>query len=311
MEQAHLGGSGGRPKHSRQAWPQQLPRALAAGVICLLSGCARTATAASSADPLDQPDLAPVEAKASPSHNPVELVRDGRAVAVVYVAPAVTTYQRGHALETLLKELTEVIELSTGAKLPVVEEMPEPRRPAIIIGDCEASRAAGIGADALPYEGFVVKTAPNRVFLVGSTRELEYAKEMARHEARWPPWIANEGDAWAVADFLERFVRVRWYWPAEALGRSLVEAKSLSVPPVHYSDAPAFRLRDFGVYGALRSISSKDFRVRRWFDKESLPLPVPDGVEVLTPPWTQLREGSSWPYQIQVHSLPISEDRPL
>jgi len=239
--------------------------------------------------PLRQRDLSPVKTLSTTQHPPVSLVTDGRAEAVIYVAPSVGTHQRRRAFEVLLRELIEVIELSTGAKLPVVEEMPRPERPAIIIGDCAASREAGIDAAALLYEGFVVKTAPNRVFLVGSTRELEYAKEMAHHQARWPGPIANEGDAWAVADFLERFVGVRWYWPTDALGRSIVKADSLTVPPVHYGDSPVFRFRDFGLWGALRTIPSRDFRVGRWFDKHSPPLPVPEGVESLTPPYAQLR----------------------
>jgi hypothetical protein len=266
---------------------------------------------AGAADPLNQPDLAPVEAKAPPAHAPVELVRDGRAAAVVYVAPPVSAFQRKRAFETLLKELVEVVRLSTGATLPVVDEMPAPGQPAIVIGDCDASRAAGIEARTLPYEGFVVKTAANRVFLVGSTRKLEYETEMAHHGKVWPSAVANEGDAWAVADFLERFVGVRWYWPAEALGRSLVETPSLAVPPVHYHDAPVFRFRDFGLFKRVRTIASKDFYVGRWFDRQKPALPVPAGVEVLTPPWAQLREGCSWPYQISVHSLPVSEERPL
>ncbi|MFN0052288.1 MAG: DUF4838 domain-containing protein [Planctomycetales bacterium] len=255
-----------------------------------------------------------MKALSTPQHPAVRLVTDRRAEAVVYVAPSVGPHQRSRAFEVLLKELIEVIELSTGAKLPVVEEMPGPERPTIVIGDCAASQEAGVDAAALLYEEFVVKTAPNRVFLVGSTRELQYAKEMAQHQVRWPGPIANEGDAWAVADFLERFVGVRWYWPTEALGRSIVKADSLTVPPVHYGDAPVFRFRDFGLWGALRTIPSspsKDFRVGRWFDKHSPLLPVPEGVESLTPPYAQLREGISWPFQISVHTLPVSEELPL
>lgn len=280
-------------------------------LVLLVSFAAGTVRKVLADDPLRQRDLIPVKALSTPQHPAVRLVTDGRAEAVIHVAPSVGPHLRSRAFEVLLNELIEVIELSTGAKLPVVGEMPGPERPAIVIGDCAASREAGIDAAALVYEEFVVKTAPNRVFLVGSTRELQYAKEMAHHQARWPGPIANEGDAWAVADFLERFVGVRWYWPTEALGRSIEKADSLTVPPVHYGDAPVFRFRDFGLWGALRTIPSRDFRVGRWFDKHSPLLPVPEGVESLTPPYAQLREGISWPFQISVHTLPVSEELPL
>jgi len=81
--------------------------------------------------------------------------------------------------------------------------------------------SAGINAAQLPAEGFVVRTAPNQVYLVGSTQGGD-----------------NSGTAWAVADFLERFVGVRWYWPAQYGGRSVPRRASLAVPPVHYRDQP-------------------------------------------------------------------------
>ena len=279
--------------------------------LCLLVACVAISGMTLADEPLRQRDLSPVKVLSTPRHPAISLVTDERAEAVVYVAPAVAEQQRGRAFQVLLGELLEVVELSTGAKLTVTQEPPGPEQSAIIVGDCAASREAGIRADELPYEGFVVKTAPFRVFLVGSTRKLPYAEEMVHHKTRWPGPIANEGDAWALADFLERFVGVRWYWPTEALGRNIVQAKSLTVPPVHYSDAPVFRLRDFGLWGALRTIPSQEFRVRRWFDQEAPSLPVPAGVQSLTPPYAQLREGTSWPYQISVHSLPVSKERPL
>lgn len=258
-------------------------------------------------DPLHRADLAPVEALSRPHHEPVPLAREGRAEAVVYAAPPVAGHQRGRAFETMLRELLEVIELSTGAKLAMVEEPPAPEQPAVIIGDCAEARAAGIAADTLPYEGFVVKTAPNRIFLVGSTRELPYAREREALGDSWPPRYANEGDAWAMADFLERFVGVRWYWPTEALGRSIVETDSLVIPPVHYGDAPVFRFR-YDYAGYRQAIENGVLGVSRsHIDSEpvAVALPVPGEVKRLAPPLLQLREGSSWPYFISVHTLPV------
>ena len=66
---------------------KQWALAAAAGLLCLSNGCARTRVTVNTSDVLNPPDLTPVQAKAVPSHPPVELVRDGRAVAVVCVAP--------------------------------------------------------------------------------------------------------------------------------------------------------------------------------------------------------------------------------
>ena len=103
-----------------------------------------------------------------------------------------------------------------------------------MIGDCAASRAAGIEAATIPVEGFVIKTAPNRVFLVGSTTRLPEVVDFNG------PY-GNEGTAWAVADFLERFLAVRWYWPVNAGGRSVVQARRLEIRQPHYSDEPVFQ----------------------------------------------------------------------
>jgi hypothetical protein len=181
-------------------------------------------------------DLPPVTWKEAPKHPPVEIVRDGKAKAVVYVAePSPST-----TLKRLIEELIDVIHLSTGAKLKVVDELPSADQPAIVIGECEETRKAGIDAERIPVEGFVVKTARNRVYLVGSKQALPPGS------SPWAYW-ANEGTAWAVADFLERFVGVRWYWPTEVGGRSVIRSSSLVIPPVHYSDQPVFSLLDLDV----------------------------------------------------------------
>ncbi|MBM4034893.1 MAG: hypothetical protein FJ291_24385 [Planctomycetes bacterium] len=167
----------------------------------------------------------PVKMLDAPKRPPVELVQKGEAQGVVYVAdPAPSA-----SLKLLVAELVEAVRLSTGAQLPVVTDPPAADRAAIIVGDCEEARKAGIDAARLPIEGFEVKTAPNRVYLVGSTAPLPSNK-------CHPDAYANDGTAWAVADFLERFVGVRWYWPPQLGGRAIVKSDHLRVAPAHYAD---------------------------------------------------------------------------
>jgi len=235
-------------------------------------------------------DLTPVTWREAPAHPPVVIVRDGQARAVVYVAdrnPSAT-------LKRLVDEMVEVIRLSTGATLERVAQPPPADRPAIVIGDCGETRKAGIAAAKIPIEGFVVKTAPSRVFLVGSTQALPAGSD------RWAQW-SNEGTAWAVADFLERFVGVRWYWPAELGGRSISPTKSLVVPPLHYRDQPVFRMRLFHPSDGWRLPAKA-----RWFDKGPLPFAagaIPEGVDKvdMAAYLPLLRDGNSWPYLIKVH----------
>jgi hypothetical protein len=236
-------------------------------------------------------DLSPVTWVEPPAHPPVEIVREGRARAVVLIADA----EPSSTLKRLVDELMEVVRVSSGATLDRVAEAPGADRPAIVIGDCDESRRAGIDATEIPIEGFVVKTASNRIFLVGSTKAVPPGSD--RH-AHW----SNEGTAWAVADFLERFVGVRWYWPTELGGRCISRSASLVIPPVHYSDRPVFRLREYHPRHGWRLPTTAHAS-----DNEPLPFPpgaIPDGVEVvdMSTYLPLVREGCSWPYKIKVHS---------
>jgi hypothetical protein len=247
--------------------------------------------AAPAGEELKTRDLTPVTWMDAPLHPPVEIVRQRRAHAVVFVADP----EPSETLAQLVDELIEVVRLSTGATLELVAQFPAADRPAIIVGDCEQSRRAGIDAAKIPIEGFVVKTAADRVYLVGSTKALPPGSNP------WARW-SNEGTAWAVADFLERLVGVRWYWPTEFGGRCVTSSASLVIPPLHYGDQPVFRLREYHPRFGWKLPAKA-----RSADKEPLPFPpgvVPDGVEVvdMRTYLPLVREGCSWPYKIKVHS---------
>lgn len=260
-------------------------------VIMVGTAVASWAAEAAGPDYLKVKDLTPVKVLATPQHPPVVLVADGRAKAKLYVA----VEKPSEKLALLLKELVGTIKASTGAELESVKDLPGPDVPTIVIGDCEATRKAGIDAGAIPVEGFVVKTAPNRVYLVGSTQALPAASHKREN------W-ANEGTAWAVADFLERFVGVRWYWPVQVGGRSILAAKSLSVSPAHYSDQPVFLKREFWppkyVMGRMRARAGyKDDPIP---GERAIP-PELDAID-MTVLHACLRAGSSWPYQLNLHA---------
>jgi len=257
-----------------------------AAFICLIA-------ALTLADDRLQPrDLTPVTWLEAPRHAPVEIVREGKPVAVVYVADPEgrrdwlpkRKNESPSTLKRLVDELAEVVRLSTGATLVFVTNPPAATECAMVIGDCEETRRAGIDASTLPPEGFVVLTASNRVYLVGAGTN-----------------GTRDATAWAVADFLERFAGARWYWPVEAGGRCVPKNASLSIPPVHYRDQPVFRLRDYHPREGWKLPTPA-----RSSDSKPLPFPphaIPDGVqEVRMMPYLALvRAGCSWPYKIQCH----------
>ena len=264
-------------------------------ITALSALAAAMAFPAMAADDLKPRDLTPVTWLQATAHAPVEIVRDGQARAVVYVADPKGWVKpdpknKGKNIpnvKRLIDQLVEVVRVSTGATLELVDAAPAAGRPAIVIGDCEETRQAGIEAEQLPVEGFVVKTAPNRVYLVGGTKQGR----------------GNDGTAWAVADFLERFVGVRWYWPAQYGGRSVLHHTSLSVPPAHYRDQPVFPYRT--MYQDWYWLQARSF------DEKILPMPpgiMPDKQTLwMGDHFKLMRHGISWPHEHVQHGARIYE----
>jgi hypothetical protein len=176
-----------------------MPRSLCLAIAVILAGLASARAAA--------PDLQTVTEKPAPRHAPVSLVENGvpQATLCVMGVPAL------REIDFAVRELQTCIEAATGTKLPesrgkIVEG------PAIVIGACPEAAAAGLDGQTLPVEGFAIKTTPNRVFIVGHDNER----------------LNAAGTAWGIAEFLERFVDARYYWPPQSGGRCVPKAASLA-----------------------------------------------------------------------------------
>ena len=167
------------------------------------------AAGAWAAAPEDAPDLNPVTFRTAPAGKPVELVREGRPLAMIVAA--------GKEMELAAKELQSHVELATGAKLPIAAAASEGA--SIVLAEGEAAQAYGIDVEKMPAEGFVIRTVPNGVV------------------------IAGRNALWGVYEFLERVVGVRWYFPGD-LGRAVPRLSSLAIKPVWLAGAPVFRKRE-------------------------------------------------------------------
>jgi len=212
-------------------------------------------------------DLNPVTLKKAPEHPPVVLAEDGQPKATICVLGG----RDDRVLAQAVKELQECIELATGAKLPIVQDKIQP--PAIVIGNCEEAAKEGLVGEKMPIEGFAIKTAPGHIFIVGRVGQVGPVGRESR--------AVSAGTAWGVFEFLERVVGVRWYWPTEREGRSILKAATLAVKPVWLEDAPAFRKREIWPPCA-----------NSW-----------NGTgQPLGPLHTRLRAGNSWPISLVVHS---------
>jgi len=193
-------------------------------------------------------DLNPVTFRKAPVHQPVVLVQDGQPKVTIVLTREAP--KRSRNLNQAIIWLRQFIARATGAKLPIVQPkadvMPKVAGPAIVIGDCEEAAANGLMGKDMPIEGFSIKTARDRVFIVGNDEVVDPRTRTQSY-----------GTAWGVFEFLERFVDVRWYYPVckdhnkDNVGLCIPERKSLTVEPVWLEDAPVFRKRNKWIVSML------------------------------------------------------------
>ncbi len=192
----------------------------------------------SAASDLNPKDLNKAEILKTPQHDPVVLVKNGQAIAEIYYGD-----KSGGLSKRATKELISAIKDSTGADIKIVDKLTE--KPTLIIGDCPEAKEAGLDGAKMPIEGFEIKTAPNRIFIVGNN---------------------DVGTAWGVIDFVERFMGVRFYWPGK-LGESIPKSKDLIIKPAHIKDQPYFRKREIypsGGRSVTQDVGPHHFRMRAY-----------------------------------------------
>lgn len=170
----------------------------------------------------------------------VELVVAGQARAVVVLPDKSLPAQ-----ELAARELIYHVHKATGAELPLCRETDSPSgmKYPVYVGPCRAAKAAGLDAEGLPPSGHLVKTTGNALFLLGKDRN---------RGAIGSYWTADwQGTLYAVYDFLESEMGVRWLWPGE-LGEHIPMRTTLAVAAIDRRGHPRFR------EACLRPAGSKD-----------------------------------------------------
>ncbi len=149
----------------------------------------------------------------------VTLYEAGRPLAVIVTAERPTGVVR-HAVAELNEHLTAM----TGTALPVVVESAldgADVRPRVLVGDTAESRAAGLDTASLEPEAIVVRCSGTRLFLLGGDRD----------DRNRVPATADRaiGTLYAVYDFLENDLGVRWLWPG-ATGTVVPRRADVAIP---------------------------------------------------------------------------------
>ena len=177
---------------------------------------------------LDAPDLTPLANVRDAGGVPVEIVgADGTAKLSIVVEDRAE-------FAWAAKFLADTIAETAGARPKVVREKKggqgRTEGPALFVGDTAASRAAGLSAPADSVEAFRVVSKNGSVYFLGRAD-------------------------YAVFDWCERVLGMRFYWPAKpsdmygekatnsVYGKCVEIRRGLSVPPVDYDDRPVYALR--------------------------------------------------------------------
>jgi hypothetical protein len=185
-----------------------------------------------------------------------EAVRDGKAVSDI-ILPA-----KAHGIEQCAaEELAYHIEKATGVRLEIVPEnkadlskMPFH----FFVGATEAAKAAGLPVGKLEHEERMLKTAGNALYLLGG--DVPVAKRLAF--AVIGP--SARGTMYAVYDFLEEEMGVKWIWPGET-GEYVPKASSLAFGAIDRRGIEPLILRSWSGLGR----TTRDGNVYGWSGKSA------------------------------------------
>jgi hypothetical protein len=163
------------------------------------------------------------------AHADVDVIKDGRAQAVIVLADQPTAVARYAA-----EELAYHIEKASGARLAIVAESgaSETRGARIYLGDTRAAHAAGIDVAQLAPESSMLHVGADSIIIAGGD---------APGEPLEPGTFA--GTLFGVYEWLERDLGVRWLWPGE-LGTFVPKAKTIRARTSDTTFAPAFFQRN-------------------------------------------------------------------
>ena len=108
----------------------------------------------------------------------------------------------------------------------------------LLVGDQPETRAMGIDFRRIPDQGFVIRTFPQGLVIVGNDTILdpEYNRRPLERNG------AGKGTMYGALDFAERFLGVRYYYIGDD-GTIFPRQTDLTVAPVAYADHPVFTMR--------------------------------------------------------------------
>ena len=132
------------------------------------------------------------------------------------VAEIVIPAQADRIAHYAADELKYHLEKATGGSVEIVEEAshssaPAARAPVFYVGGTKAAKRAGIDKASLADEESVVKGVAGAIYLLGGDRDFSRGKAAFGSSSG----LFAFGTLYAVYDFLEKDMGVKWIWPGE------------------------------------------------------------------------------------------------
>jgi hypothetical protein len=192
---------------------------------------------------------------APPDKGQLCLANDGKARAVIVVpvgAPTTVAFAG--------QELKHFLDQMTGGDFPICTKLPE-TGVAIVLGDTQEARAAGIAAETIARDGYAIHTAGQRLFIVGQDEagpDTDIESKLAamrtasfdqlRQQMNPAEWAFQRGTLYGVYRFLEE-IGVRWFFPGQT-GTVVPHHPELMVGALRIDEKPWFLYRAVSSYGS-------------------------------------------------------------
>lgn len=161
----------------------------------------------------------------------LELVSDGKARAEMVVAD-----QADIGVQAAAEQFVRIVERSTGARIPLLEEMHAGEAGAdtvrIYVGPTRIAASEGLSPDTLPDEGYRIVAKGNAIFVLGREPTAPGGERVKSRPTRW-----------ALNSILEKQLGVRWLWPGD-LGTHVPKHDRLAVAEMDVTYRAPLDIRD-------------------------------------------------------------------
>ena len=188
---------------------------------------------------------------------------------IVLPQPAIKTRQFA------AQELKTFLDKRLATSVPIVSK-PTGGKYAIILGQNEFAKQAGIDDSKLCRDGFIIRTIGKNIYIVGRDTDESNPWKMLADKAKPYYWMLNSyslfhferATLFGVYDFLERFAGIRFYFPTEDF--TVIPKGKMTVPEVNIFDRPDFESRYYSIaHGAFPDgVDKKQDKFKKYKDSD-------------------------------------------